>query len=296
MNYISPANHPESNLSGSTVEAMIDRTKELGLNYFAITDNGHLSSILKGHMYGEKNGIKIIAGIELFFKDNNCEIIKNTPSEKIKYFKIIVHAKDQEAYQKIVRMCSDQKRKKVRVLDSQYGLFTWKDLEDLAQSNITITTSNIECMVSKHLLVGREDLSLKYYEKLRNLVKPENFYPSIVPYKQDKYWNTVVRVNLGGKIVTIPAQDDLQTDQYKRAKAVELTRRGNRHSKIECVFIDKIKFKVVEKYQEIKSAKLENAFQDLPRFVFLGGIHWKNWVWLNFPKFIDLNRRYSLVF
>lgn len=264
MNHISPCNHPESPLSGSTVESMIDRTKELGLDYFAITDNGYLSSVLKGYTYAQENKIKVIAGVELFFRDDNCDIIRNTPSERIKYFKIIVHAKDQVAYQKIVKMCSDQTKKPVWVADNKYNLFTWKDLEDLAKFNITVTTSNIECMVSKHLLVGRADLALKYYEKLRNIVGPDNFYPSIVPYKQDKYWSTVVRVNLGDKVVTIPAYDRVSTDHYAKAQAIELTRRGNRHSMLQAVFIDKVKFNVATEYQHIQSAKLLNTFQDMP--------------------------------
>ena len=72
MNYISPVNHPESALSGSTIESMIDRTKDLGLTHFACTDNGYLSGILKGYTYAKKKDIKFIAGIELFFKDDNC--------------------------------------------------------------------------------------------------------------------------------------------------------------------------------------------------------------------------------
>lgn len=264
MNHISPCNHPESYLSGSTVESMIDRTKELGLNYFAITDNGHLSSVLRGYMYAKESQIKIIAGIELYFKDDDCEIIKNTPSEQIKYFKIILHAKDQAAYQKIVKMCSDQSKKPLWIGDNRHSLFTWKDLEELSNFNITLTTSNIECMVSKHLLVGRADLALKYYEKLRNLVGAQNFYPSIVPYKQDKYWSAVVTAKLGNKTVTIPAYDRIQTDHHYSVQAIELTRKGNRHKKIQSVFIDKIKFKVAKEYQEIKEAKLSNAFQDFP--------------------------------
>ncbi len=266
MNHISPCNHPESVLTGSTVEAMIDRTKALGLDYFAITDNGYLTSVLKGYMYGADEKIKIIAGVELFFKDDHCDIVKNTPSEQIKYFKIIVHAKDQDAYQKIVRMCSDTRRKQISIGENQYGAFNWKDIEELAKSNITVTTSNIECMISKHLLVGRADLGLKYYEKLRNIVGPENFYPSIVPYKQDKYWSTFVKVTLGdGKVVHIPAMDKIETDQkFKDSKAIELTRRGNKHNLLKSVFIDKIKFSVAPAYREIKTAKLINSFQDLP--------------------------------
>ena len=92
MNHVSPVNHPESALSGSTIEAMIDRTKDLGLNYFACTDNGYLSGVLKGYKYAKEKDIKLIAGIELFFKDDSCKIIEGTESERIKYFKIVVHA------------------------------------------------------------------------------------------------------------------------------------------------------------------------------------------------------------
>lgn len=264
MNHISPVNHPESYLTGSTVESMIDRTKELGLSYFPITDHGYLTSVLKGHIYGEKVGVKVIAGVELFFKDDDCDIIKNTASEQIRYFKIVVHAKDQDAYQKIVKMCSDTKRKRLWLAENSYGLFTWKDLEELAKSNITLTTSNVECMVSKHLLVGRADLGLKYYEKLRNLVGPENFYPSIIPYKQDKYWSTVVQAQLGDKEVFIPANDRIETDQYEKAKAVELTRRGNKHTKVQAVFIDGVRFTLKPENQLIGKTKLLNTYQDLP--------------------------------
>jgi DNA-directed DNA polymerase III PolC len=266
LNHISPCNHPESALTGSTVEAMIDRTKSLGLDYFAITDLGYLTSVLKGYMYGESEKVKIIAGVELFFKDDNCDIIRGTESEQIKYFKIIVHAKDQEAYQKIVRMCSDTTRKQITVDGNTYGAFNWSDLEILGKYNITMTTSNIECMVSKHLLVGRADNGLKYYQRLREIVGPENFYPSILPYKQDKYWSTTVKATLaGGKVVHIPAMDKIETDQkFKDTLAIELTRRGNKHKLLKAVYIDRIRFKVKDEFQEIESAKLINSFQDLP--------------------------------
>lgn len=264
MNYISPCNHPESALSGSTVESMIDRTKELNLNYFAITDHGYLTSVLKGYTYGEKKGIKIIPGVELYFKDIDCEIIRNTTSEQIKYFKIIIHAKDQKAYQKIVKMSSDMKRKKVDVRDQKYPLFNWNDLKELCKENITISTSDIECMVSKHLLVGNPNLALKYYKKLRDLVGPENFYPTILPFENSKYWNAIVNIKAGGREIRIPALDRVETDYAKRATAIDLTRRNSKHSKLECVYINKIRYLVSEEFKQIESAELLNDFQDIP--------------------------------
>lgn len=266
MNHISPANHPESYLSGSTIESMIDRAVELGNEYFAVTDNGMMSSILKGYMYAQKKGIKLIAGVEIYFKDNTCDIIRNTPSEKIKYFKLIIHAKDQSAYQKLVKMSSDLSRKTVSVAGNNFPLFNWADLEELSQYNVTACTSNIEGMVSKHLLVGRPDLSMKYYEKLRNTIGADDFYPTIVPFKHDKYWHEMVKVGLSGdKTVDILSDDRINTDsKYNKNKAKDLMRKYGDHSLLTHVYINGVEYKVKPEFQEIKSKRIFNGFLDLP--------------------------------
>ncbi|MHA1675942.1 MAG: PHP domain-containing protein, partial [Candidatus Njordarchaeales archaeon] len=264
MNHISPVNHPESALSGSTIESMIDKAVSLSNTHFAATDHGYLTSILKGYSYSKKKDIKFIAGIELYFKDSDCPIIKNTPSEQIKYFKIVVHAKDQEAYQAIVKSTSDLYRKKITIGENHYPVFNWQDLEHLAKYNITLCTSNVECMVAKHLLVNRADLGLKYYEKLRNLVGPDNFYPTILPFKHDKYWNSVVRATVGDIQVDIPPNDRIETDRYSRARAFELTRKNNRHKELKKVYLNKMGYSVASQYKNIGDAELINEFQYLP--------------------------------
>lgn len=264
MNHISPCNHPESSLTGSTVESMINRTKELGLNYFAATDTSNLSAIIRGYKYAKDKNIKLIAGIEILFKDSHCDIIADTESSQIKYFKLLIHAKDQEAYQKIVKMTSDHTRKKVTVRGESLPTFNWSDLEEMSKFNITACTSNIEDMVTKHLLVNRADLGVKYYQKLKSIFK-ENFYLSIVPYKYDQFWESMVEIQLSGnKTIQIPAFDRIETDHYKKATAIELTRRGNRHKKILHIYINRIKYAVAKEFQDIKKATLLNDFQPMP--------------------------------
>ena len=267
QNHISPCNHPESALSGSTIESMINRTKELGLQYFAATDIGNLSSIIRGYNYAKKSGIKFIAGIEILFKDSHCGIVADTESGQIKYFKLLIHAKDQDAYQKIVKMTSDPARQKIRVGEEKLPSFNWADLEELSNHNITACTSNIEDMISKHLLVDRADLGIKYYEKLRGIFG-DNFYLSVIPYSYNQYWESIVEITLGNeynkKVVQIPAFDRIETDHYKKARAIEITKRGNKHKKIEYIYINKIRYKVGEDYQNIQKAKLLNDFQPLP--------------------------------
>lgn len=265
INYISPCNHPESPLSGSTVESMIDKTKELGIDYFAVTDLGNLSSIVRAYTYGEKKGVKIIPGIEIVFKDSDCPIIEDTESEQIKYYKFIIHAKDQEAYQQLVKMSSDQERRIIEVGEHEYRVFTWKDLEKLSKYNVTATNSNVEDLITKHLLVDRMDIAYKYYKKVKDIFG-DKYYPSIIPYRYDKYWQSMVEVTLGDDEhkVHIPANDRIETDHFKKATAKELPRRGNRHKMLEHVYVNKIKYPVKYHLQEIKKATLLNEFQPLP--------------------------------
>lgn len=267
-NHISPCNHPESALSGSTVESMIKRTKELGLEYFAATDISNLSSIVRGYNQAKKSDIKLIAGIEILFKDSHCDIVADTESGQIKYFKLLIHAKDQEAYQEIVKMTSDPQRQKVTVGEERLPTFDWSDLERFSKFNITACTSNIEDMVSKHILVGRADLGFEYYKKLKSIFK-DNLYLSLIPYEYDQYWESIVELTLGDEIygetiVQIPAFDRVETDHYKKAKAIELTRKSSKHKTLEHIYINKIRYAVDEKFSNIKSAKLLNDFQPLP--------------------------------
>lgn len=244
---------------------MIDKTKELGLDYIAITDIGNLSSIVRAYTYGEKKGVKIIPGIEIVFKDSDCPIIEETESAQIKYFKFIVHAQDQEAFQQLVKMSSDRSRRIVEVGEHEYRTFNWKDLEELSKYNVTVTNSNVEDLITKHLLVDRMDISLKYYRKVKDIFGTK-YYPSIIPYKYENYWQSMVEVTLGDNnhVVHIPANDRIETDHYKKAQAKELPRRGNRHKMLQNIYINKIKYPVKYHLQEIKKARLLNEFQPLP--------------------------------
>ena len=258
-NYISPCNHSDSKLSGSTIESMIDYTKELGIPYFASTDNGYLTGVLRGYFYAKKQDIKFIAGIELYFKDIHCDICQNTTSENIKYFKCIVHAIDQDAYQKIVKMVSDSSRQQIILNEVNYPLFDWSDLEELSKYNTTISTSDVEDIVTKHLLVNQKDNAVKYYNKIKQMFG-DRYYPAILPINHDKYWDEIVKVTLNGKEYSIPAKDRVVTNASNRAKAIELTYRKTKHKKLLNVFINKIKYPVKEEFQEIQKVESINQF------------------------------------
>jgi DNA-directed DNA polymerase III PolC len=256
INFVSPVNHIESYLSASTVDLMIGRTKELGLKYLAVTDHGYMMSILKAYNMGQKSNVKTIAGVEIYFKDKNCDIIKNTESEKIKYFQLVVHFKDQKSYQKMIKMSSD-KKDTIIINENKYPIFNWADLEELSKENVTVCTSNIECMVSKHLLVNRPDLSVKYYSKLKSIFK-DNFFACIIPFEHSQYWQSFVELNINGHIVSIPSTDRVESESKTNMIAKELAEdRYNKHKILKSIYINKIKYPV---NKPIKTAVLISKF------------------------------------
>lgn len=261
-NFISPINHTESVLSSSTISAMIKRTKELELEYFAMADQGTMISGLKTYMKATDKGIKPILGIELYFKDNECELIAKTPSENIKYFTIAIHAQDQDAYQALVQLTSESRKEKVKVGENTFNLYNFKDLQAISKLNITVTTTDIESMVSKHLLVGRADLSVKYYEKLKSIFGSK-FYPSLIAYPYDKYWNALVRAEIGGVTVDLPVDSMMETDRFNKARVSELAS-NHRHSEIKKLFINGVSFNVKPEFNKIGKATLVNIFSDMP--------------------------------
>jgi len=120
-------------------------------------------------------------------------------------------------------------------------------------------------MVSKHLLVNRADLGVKYYTKLRDMVGPKNFFPTIIPFRHDKYWDSLLKVRLGGREVEIPGNERIETDsKYRNNKAKDVVRRNGGHSKMTHVYINKVQYKVKEEFQDISEPTLINEFTDLP--------------------------------
>jgi len=261
MSYISPVNHPESHLSGSTIESMIDKTVSLGVNYFACTDTGHLKSIIRGYNYAKKNDVKFIAGVELYFKDPTCNLAQGTPSEAFRYSKFIVHAVDQPAYQALVKLVSETDRPQVEVNGEMFNLHNWKDLEYLSTLNVTLTTADVEDIVTKHLLVDRRDVAEAYFKKLTQMFPSGRYWPSIIPYQQDKYWQNVMKLQAGGVDIEIPALNRVETNKWNNSRANELSKRG--HKQLKAVYVNNIRYQIKEEFQDISNVEVTSKFQEM---------------------------------
>lgn len=206
--------------------------------------------------------MKIIPGIELYFKDENCEIIQGSQLQQAKYFKLLMYFKDQPAYQQMVRMVSDKNRKSVTVGDDHsYPLFNWQDLKDLSAFNVFISNSNIEDMVSKHILFGRYDLSEKYHTKLVEIFG-EKYRPSLCTVEHTHYQNQMVKIELsGGYVIQIPANTRVVTNSKAfKVKALEIVSQPYRHQKLITVYYNGVKAIIKPGNQTIIKSEIVRTF------------------------------------
>lgn len=194
-NFVTPHCHVQSLDSASTPEAFAKRELELGTGALVITDHGSLAGCQTVYELARKKKLTPVLGLEGYFRDDDCPIFKAAGIDKVdgkyatlfKYGHFTCHFLDQDAFKVGVRLLS-------RAPVEQHGqeakpLFDWAAMEELGASNTTITTGCLIGMVQRHLLDRQDPVTArKYYERLRAIVRPGNFYVEAFPHVCSHNW------------------------------------------------------------------------------------------------------------
>lgn len=210
--------HVQSLDSASTPEAFAERELELGTGYITVTDHGTLAAARKVYDLAKSKKLKPIIGLEAYFRDDDCPILKKHGVEKQlvdrfgkplkkttddegnpiepshtaywKYGHITIHFPTQQAFECGVKVLSRADLNRAESHGSERKpLFDWNDLEELASAGVIITSGCLIGMVQRHLLDhGRVDIAKDYYERLRGMVGPDRFFVEIFPHRCDKNW------------------------------------------------------------------------------------------------------------
>jgi len=261
-NFISPNSHPSSLFSGSTLESMISKAKELNTGYYTCTDNGYLTNALKAYNHAKKQDLKPILGCEIYVTTENSNLYNGTKSNQIKYFTITLHAKNQKAYQYLAEKLSEKDRKTIKILDQEYPTFTWWDLNDFSDRDFTAVIGGPQCLVSKNLLVDEIKVALNSYKELHDMFG-SNLYASIIPVEFDKKWVTSsVFTFMDGETVTLDStiKADTNVTKNKQAFLEEVANKPGRHRTIKNIYVNGVGFKV---NREIASACNHNDFKSI---------------------------------
>lgn len=226
--FVSPHVHPQSLDSGSTPEAFAERELELGTGYLTVTDHGSLGAARKVYDLAKAKGLTPILGIEAYFFDADCPILKSFGIQDAKkynkYYHLTIHALDQAAYETIVRLLS--KAPTERHGSELKPLFNWRDLEEIGAQNVTFTSGCLIGMVQRHVLNhNRVDIAEAYYRRLSEIVKPGHFFVEVFPHRCDKNWvNGVFVTYADNSVDKFYDNKGLNTEKGGEIKAIDLAK------------------------------------------------------------------------
>lgn len=228
----SPHSHIETPLTGSTAEAFIKRAVSLGRTHFSYTDHNYMSGAYKLYGMASKAKLKFVPGVEVYFKDFDCEIIRSYQSSYSKYFKITLYAPTQEIYQKLAELSSEKKKHKISLNGEEYGLWNWNDLERAAAAGCVAVSSEINDIVGKHFLLNSAKAGLDYFSKIKSMFGA-NYYICIVGNVFDKYSVSAINFTLSDETQEwFFSSDYVTTEKAKKIKAFEVFENPNRHAKL----------------------------------------------------------------
>lgn len=234
-NFVTPHSHPQSFDSGSKPEEMAKREVELGTGFITVTDHGSLEAnriiydlcAPGGKFHGK---LTPIMGLEGYFRDDNCKILEGLGAPKnkdgeyagtykdyLKYMHVTMQFLDEEAFLTSVKLLSKADLRAEKHGSERKPLFTWEDLETLGAKNTTFCSSCLIGMVGRHLLMNNDPVgAAHYYEKLRSIVKPGNFYVEVFPHKCDRDWKETIKMTLAnGEIREFKPQNNILTSAGK---------------------------------------------------------------------------------
>jgi DNA polymerase III alpha subunit len=211
--FSSPHVHPQSLDSASTPEALAKREVELGSGSLTCTDHGSLACAYTTYELAKKNNLTPVIGLEAYVRDDNCPILtqfgipktdtvpKGTDKDKWKeehpdgsffdynrYFHATLGFRDFKAYKVAVRLLSKADARAEQHGSERKAIWGWNEIEELAAHNVTLGSSCLVGLVSRHLLNTDvpQDTKVKiataYFERLHHLFQ-DRFFVEVFPHR-----------------------------------------------------------------------------------------------------------------
>lgn len=265
-NFSDPHVHPSSLDSGCGPEDFLKRELELQSGTITCTDHGSLEAAYKIYSLAKANNLTPIVGSELYFRDDNCDILKSFGVDKdaddtyksyLKYHHFCIHAMDYPAYEALCKRLSWANLNRAEQHGSELKpIFNWKDLQELSHYNLTITNGCLIGMSNRHAVFkDRPDIGEAYFKRMSEWFG-DKLYVEVFPFECDSHWVDGVFIDLadGTQLRFYPGKQII-TDQGE-FKASELARAFNKKSnKIKRLLGIKNRKKIEERNVEIVSVK-----------------------------------------
>lgn len=277
LNYVSPHVHQKSLDSASTIATFIAREKELDTGHSVVTDHGTLAACKDVYDQSRAAGLQPILGLEAYHRDDDCPILlaANVPRQEetvcvrcgdawkadgprcehdradglrrktfretwYKYGHLTMHFRKYAAYQAAVRILTKADLHAERHGGERKPIFSWRDLEEIAAGGATFGSSCLIGMVQRHLLTKNSpEMAELYYDRLRSIVGPENWFVEIFPHRARSNWvKSVFLVATSGQKLKYHFEKWVRTDRGEMS-ALDLAeawaRKGCQHRRLVAV-------------------------------------------------------------
>jgi DNA polymerase-3 subunit alpha len=238
---INPHSHSDASIDGAaTIKQIVKRNKALGATHVASSEHGNINSAMDLYLACKGEGVKPIIGIEVYlespFKDFLAEKCRrdNAHMEAAKleakvertvreaYVHLTIHFKDEEAYRYFCSITPKMEERAIVRWGERKPMMTMEELRAIA-GHITIGSGCLVGGVQKWLLpnINRPDLAERFYDELRELAGPENFYVELFPHRVTHDWKKPEKDEQGrivkpGEFVLHECNDFLPDGDYQR--------------------------------------------------------------------------------
>lgn len=230
--------HSDSSLDGAaTVSQIIERNKQLGAPYVALTEHGNLNSAMDLYSSAKKAGVKPILGIEAYmvnpFHDEYVEMYRSAykaglwkPARAKKdeaieaeiqrkamnqYLHITIHFKDEWAYKYFCGLSKAMWARAVKKFDELKPMITLDELKGAA-GHITIGSSCMKGPIQNFLMPSRDGIipadpakAELMYNWLKEIAGPDSFFIEIFPHSVTHDWKRPV-IDAKTKVITEPGR------------------------------------------------------------------------------------------
>src|SRR5258708_6761967 len=158
-------------LDGLTkIDALVKRTKELGMDSVALTDHGVLYGVVEFYKTAKKAGVKPILGVETYVAPRDRFSKESTE----KYYHLILLCENETGWKNLVKLVS-----KAHLEGFYYRPRVDKDLLRKHHEGLIALSACLGGEIGQALLAGRHDEAKRIALEYRDIFGPENYFLEI---------------------------------------------------------------------------------------------------------------------
>ncbi len=190
-------------LDGLTqIDALVERTKELGMDTIALTDHGVLYGAVEFYQKARKGGVKPLLGVEAYVAPRDR--FSKEPNER--YYHLILLAMNQTGWKNLITLVT-----KSHLEGYYYKPRMDKDILREHHEGLIATSACLGGEVGQYLMQGKFEDAKRVVLEYRDIFGPENYFIELQKHPNiaecERVWADTIRLSKETGIPLVASQD-----------------------------------------------------------------------------------------